>query len=34
MDELFKWPDKYAMLEDDVWATSQQVLVTKRPEKK
>lgn len=28
MDDLFRLVDKYSMLEDDVWAASQQVLVT------
>ena len=28
MDDLFKRVDKYSMLEDDVRATAQQVLVT------
>ena len=28
MDDLFRWVDKYSMLEDDVRVTSQQVLVT------
>ena len=23
MDDLFKWVDKYSMLEDDVWAATQ-----------
>ena len=33
MDDLFKWTDKYSMLEDDVKATSQQVLVTNQSAK-
>ena len=33
MDDLFKWVDKYSMLEDDVWAATQQVLVTNLPTK-
>ncbi|RVW23328.1 hypothetical protein CK203_100937 [Vitis vinifera] len=33
MDDLFKRTDKYSMLEDDVKATSQQVLVTNQPAK-
>ena len=28
MDDLFRREDKYSMLEDDVWAATQQVLVT------
>ena len=31
MDDLFKLANKYSMLEDDVRATTQQVLVTSRP---
>ena len=31
MDNLFKWANKYSMLEDDVHAATQQVLVTIRP---
>ena len=31
MDDLFKWANKYSMLEDDVHAAIQQVLVTSRP---
>ena len=31
MDDLFRWADKYVMLEDDVRAASQQVLVTNQP---
>lgn len=27
MDDLFRWADKYVMLEDDVRAASQQLLV-------
>ena len=34
MDDLFRWADKYAMLKDDVQATSQQYLVTNQPTKK
>ena len=34
MDDLFRWADKYVMLEDDVRAASQQVLVTNQPTKK
>ena len=33
MDNLFKRADKYFMLENDVQATSQQVLVTNQPTK-
>ena len=33
MDDLFRWTDKYAMLEDNVRATSQQVLVMNWPTK-
>ncbi|KAL6335787.1 hypothetical protein AAG906_039550 [Vitis piasezkii] len=33
MDGLFKWANKYFMLEDDVHAATQQVLVTNRPTK-
>ncbi|KAL6321884.1 hypothetical protein AAG906_035588 [Vitis piasezkii] len=33
MDDLFKQADKYSMLEDEVRAASQQVLVTNRPTK-
>ena len=33
MDNMFRQADKYVTLEDDVWAASQQVLVTNRPEK-
>ena len=33
MDNLFKWANKYSMLEDDVRAATQQVLVTNRPAK-
>ena len=33
MDDLFKWAKKYSMLEDDVQAATQQVLVTNRPTK-
>ena len=31
MDDLFKLANKYSMLEDDVRAATQQVLVTSRP---
>lgn len=27
IDDLFHWADKYAMLEDDIWVVSQQILV-------
>lgn len=33
MDALFRWVDKYAMLENDVWVASHQILVTIRPVK-
>ena len=33
MDDLFRQADKYSMLEDEVRAASQQVLVTHRPTK-
>ena len=33
MDDLFKWAYKYSMLKDDVWAVTQQVLVTNRSTK-
>ncbi|KAL6321041.1 hypothetical protein AAG906_012023 [Vitis piasezkii] len=33
MDDLFRQADKYSMLEDEVRAASQQVLVTNRPTK-
>ena len=33
MDDLFKWANKYSMLEDDVHAATQQVLVTNCPTK-
>ena len=31
MDDLFRWANKYSMLEDNVWAATQQVRVTNRP---
>ena len=31
MDDLFKWANKYSMLEDNVRAATQQVLVTNWP---
>lgn len=33
MDDLFKWANKYSMLEDNIRAATQQVLVTSRPAK-
>ena len=33
MDDLFRWANKYSMLEDNVWAATQQVLVTNRSTK-
>ena len=33
MDDLFKWVDKYAMIEDVVWVAFQQVLVTSDQQK-
>ena len=33
MDDLFRRADKYSMLEDNVRAATQQVLVTNRPTK-
>ena len=33
MDDLFRWVDKYSILEDDVRATSLQVLVTNQTAK-
>ena len=33
MDDLFKWANKYSMLEEDVRTATQQVLVTNRPAK-
>ena len=33
MDDLFKKANKYSILEDDVYAATQQILVTNRPAK-
>lgn len=33
MDDLFRWADKYVMLEDDVRAASQQLLVMNKVSK-
>ena len=33
MDDLFQHASKYSMLEDDVWATTQQILVARRTSK-
>ena len=33
MDDLFRRANKYFMLKDNVWTTTQQVLVTNRPTK-